>query len=109
MPFDELLSDYLDKRLEKKLAQLGIAKIEIHIDWHEDHKCIGIQGKYQNSFLHYLSDMPVYYLDIQIYPEEYSFAADTDEPDDDNWEALTGVQAFYLDLETKLLQLAQRA
>ncbi len=92
--FDELLSDYLDGTLKDDLAELGITKIELHIDWQVNTKCIGIQGKYHNWFV-----------DIQIYPHEHSFSADLDEPDDDTWQALRTVKDFYCDIEAKLSKL----
>ncbi len=93
--FDELLGDYLDKSLQKKLAALGVAEIALHIDWLEDHKCIGIQGRYEHG--------EDYYLDIQIYPEEYLFAADPDEPDGGVYTPLPQTKTeFYRELEARL-------
>lgn len=48
-----------------------MTKIEIHIDWFDDMKCIGIQGKYKK-----------YYMDLQIYPNEFSLSFDLVEPDE---------------------------
>ena len=70
--FDFLLCDYLDGTLKTDLESLGITKNEIHIDWFDDIKCIGIQGKYKK-----------YFADIQIYPNEFSVSFDLDEPDED--------------------------
>lgn len=69
--FDFLLCDYLEGRLKTHLEALGITKKEIHIDWFDDIKCIGIQGRYMK-----------YFADIQIYPNEFSVSFDLDEPDD---------------------------
>lgn len=70
--FDLLLSDYLDRSLKEYLASIGIKKADIHIDWFDDIKCIGIQGGYKK-----------YYIDLQIYPNEFSISFDLDEPDED--------------------------
>ena len=70
--FDILLSDYLNGSLKEDLASIEIKKADIHIDWLDDLKCIGIQGRYKE-----------YYMDLQIYPNEFSISFDLDEPDDD--------------------------
>lgn len=70
--FDDLLSDYLDGSLKENLEHVKIKKVEIHIDWFDDVKCIGIQGRYKD-----------YYMDMQIYPNEFSVSFDLDEPDED--------------------------
>ena len=67
-----LLSDYLDRSLKEYLASIGIKKADIHIDWFDDIKCIGIQGVYNE-----------YYMDLQIYPNKFSVSFDLDEPDED--------------------------
>ena len=70
--FDFLLCNYLDGTLKTDLESLGITKNEIHVDWLDDIKCIGIQGRYNK-----------YFVDIQIYPDEFSISFDLDEPDDE--------------------------
>ena len=70
--FDALLSDYLDGALKENLESVKIDRVEIHIDWVDDMKCIGIQGRYKE-----------YYMDLQIYPNEFSVSFDLDEPDED--------------------------
>ena len=70
--FDFLLCNYLDGTLKTDLELLGITKNEIHIDWLDEIKCIGIQGRYNK-----------YFVDIQIYPDEFSISFDLDEPDDE--------------------------
>ena len=69
--FDFILCNYLDGTLKTDLESLGITRNEIHIDWFDDIKCIGIQGRYKK-----------YFADIQIYPNEFSVSFDIDEPDD---------------------------
>ena len=70
--FDDLLSDYLDGSLKENLESVKMEKVEIHIDWFEDIKCIGIQGRYKE-----------YYIDLQISPNEFSVSFDLDESDED--------------------------
>ena len=70
--FDALLSDYLDGSLKENLESIKIKRVEIHVDWFDDIKCIGIQGRYKE-----------YYMDLQIYPNEFSVSFDLDEPDED--------------------------
>ena len=82
--FDFLLSDFLDGALKEKLTLMGIVKTEIHIDWLEDIKCIGIQGKYEK-----------YYMDLQIYPKEFSISFDIDEPDEDITYPLESKEQLY--------------
>ena len=62
----------MDGTLKTDLESLGITKNQIHIDWLDDIKCIGLQGRYKK-----------YFADIQIYPDEFSISFDLDEPDDD--------------------------
>lgn len=82
--FDFLLCDCLDGTLKTDLESLGIAKNEIHIDWLDDIKCIGIQGRYKE-----------YYADIQIYPNEFSISFDLDEPDNDISYTLESKEQLY--------------
>lgn len=70
--FDFLLCNYLDGTLKTELESLGITRNEIHVDWFDDVKCIGIQGRYKK-----------YFADIQIYLNEFSVSFDSDEPNDD--------------------------
>ena len=82
--FDFLLCNYLDGALKTDLESVGITKTEIHIDWLDDIKCIGIQGRYKK-----------YFADIQIYPDEFSISFDLDEPDDDITYALESKKQLY--------------
>ncbi|MBQ8410068.1 MAG: hypothetical protein IJY39_14520 [Clostridia bacterium] len=82
--FDLLLCNYLDGTLKTDLESLGITKNEIHVDWLDDIKCIGIQGRYKK-----------YFADIQIYAKEFSISFDLDEPDDDISYALESKEQLY--------------
>ena len=82
--FDLLLSDYLDGTLKENLMSGGINNVEIHIDWLDDIKCIGIQGRYKE-----------YFMDLQIYPKEFGFSFDLDEPDEDITYPLEGKEQIY--------------
>ena len=92
--FDTILSDYLSDSLKKRLHELAMKKINIHIDWLSDHKCINVQGK--------VSD---YYFDIQIEPETFSIAYDKDEPDDATEFVLQDVSSFYSVIENAILNI----
>ena len=82
--FDFLLCNYLDGTLKTDLESVGITGTEIHIDWLDDIKCIGIQGRYKK-----------YFADIQIYPDEFSISFDLDEPDDDITYTLESKKQLY--------------
>ena len=70
--FDLLLCEYISGKLKSNLDTIGIHRIEIYIDWLDDIKCIGVQGKVNN-----------YYVDIRIYQNEFCISCDEVEPDDD--------------------------
>ena len=82
--FDRLLSDYLDGKLSEKLQQIGIDKLDIHVDFLDDYKCIGIQGKYKQNFV-----------DIQIEKTEFSIGCDPIEPDEHDYHPLENEELFY--------------
>ena len=82
--FDHLLADYVNDTLKTDLTSVGMRRIEIHVDWLEDIKCIGIQAQY----VEYLAD-------IQIYPDEFSVAFDVDEPDSDTVYPFESKKQFY--------------
>ena len=83
-PFEQLLQDYLSGDLKNKLNNIGINKISIHIDWLENYKCIGIQAKYNE-----------YYMDCQIFENEFTLSFDLDEADDDTEYLLEDKEYFY--------------
>ena len=82
--FDFFLSDYLQGTLKEQLMSMGIKKIEIFIDWYEDIKCIDIQGRYE-----------MYYMNLQIFPQEFTISFDLVEPDEDVIYFLESKQQLY--------------
>ena len=82
--FDHLLTDYLDGVLKDKFVSIGMKKIAIHIDWHDDIKCVAIQGCYGE-----------YSMDLQIYPDEFSLSFDLDEADEDAMYPLESKEQLY--------------
>ena len=84
LAFDFLLSDYLTGFLKDYLASIGIRKSAIHIDWFDDTKCIGVQGRYKK-----------YYMDLQIYPNEFTLSFDFDEAEEDVAYTLESKEQFY--------------
>lgn len=96
-PFDHLLFAYLDGSLRNTLAALDIKRTEIHIDWYDDIKCIGIQGRCKG-----------YYMDLQIYPEEFTLSFDLSEPDEDTVYPLESKEQVYLALKNAIIALSQK-
>ena len=94
--FDFLLCDYLNGNLKKELESIGFLKIDMYIDWLENHKCISIQCKYQK-----------YYVDIQIYKDEFSVSYDLDEPDEDIIYSLESKQQMYKTL-SDVIQIMEK-
>ncbi len=92
--FESLLTDYLDGSLKRTLQTLEISKIGIHVDWHDDYKCIGVQGKYYN-----------YYMDLQIFPKAFTVSFDLDEADDDEEYTLTSKEQLYRTLSDAIARL----
>ncbi len=72
--FDLVLKDYLLGILLVRLKDLGLTRIEIHIDWLDDIKDLGIQAKFNE-----------YLFDIQIDEEELAIGCSKTEPDCDEF------------------------
>ena len=83
-PFTELLEQWHAGHMRERLESLGLTKLEFHIDWHPDYKCIDIQGRRDRL-----------YVDIQIEPASFTIAMDEDEPDDPREYALVSAEGFY--------------
>ena len=83
-PFDEFLCDYLSGKMKETFSNLGTKKIEIHIDWLPDYKCIGVQGIHNQN-----------YLDLQIEPTEFSIGYDPVEPDEHIYYPLESKEQVY--------------
>ena len=83
-PFHSLLGDWLSGELKRRLEELGYSRIEVHIDWLSDYKCINIQARINGQ-----------YADIQIEPEQFSVAVDEDEPDEAREYPLVSAAQFY--------------
>ncbi len=77
--FDLLLKEYLSGALTLNLKKLGLTKIEIHVDWFDDIKILGIQARYKE-----------FCLDIQVDDEELAIGCSKTEPDCDEFFALDG-------------------
>ena len=83
-PFAELLAQWHTGQMRDHLESLGLSKLEFHIDWLPDYKCIDIQGRRDRM-----------YVDIQIEPASFTIAMDEDEPDDPTEYALVSAEGFY--------------
>lgn len=68
--FDYVLDDFINNQLKKKLLDIGLSRIEIHVDWYPGLKCVGIQAIDES------------YIDIKFYPKEINISCSIDEPDD---------------------------
>lgn len=77
--FDLVLKDYLSGVLITKLKKIGLTAIEVHIDWYDKIKDLGIQAKYNGFFL-----------DIQIDEQELALGCSNFEPDCDEYITLDG-------------------
>lgn len=86
-PFDLLLLDYVSGAMKKELHNLILRAISIHVDWHDDVKCIGVQARYGT-----------YYIDMQIYPDEFTIACDPGEADEDRTYPLVNRDQVYATL-----------
>ena len=83
-PFAELLEQWHTDQMRDRLESLGLTKLEFHIDWLPDYKCINIQGRRDRM-----------YVDIQIEPASFTIAMDEDEPDEHTEYALVSAEGYY--------------
>ena len=83
-PFHELLEQWHAGQMRDRLESLRLTKLEFHIDWFPDYKCIDIQGRRDRL-----------YVDIQIEPASFTIAMDEIEPDDPTEYALVSAEGFY--------------
>ena len=83
-PFEFLLDDYLSGKLIDYLAEYGISKLSFSVDFHDDYKCINVDGKYKS-----------YYIDLQIENNEFSIGCDPAEPDDHKYFKLESPEYLY--------------
>lgn len=83
-PFAELLEQWHAGQMRERLEAMGLRKLEFHIDWLSDYKCIDIQGRRDRV-----------YVDIQIEPASFTIAMDEDERDDPTEYALVSAEGFY--------------
>ena len=83
-PFDGLLEQWHAGQMRDRLEAMGLGKLEFHIDWFPDYKCIDIQGRRDRL-----------YVDIQIEPASFTIAMDEIEPDEPMEYALVSAEGFY--------------
>ena len=83
-PFAELLEQWHTGQMRERLEATGLGKLEFHIDWLPDYKCIDIQGRRDRM-----------YVNIQIEPASFTIAMDEDEPDDPTEHTLVSAEGFY--------------
>lgn len=94
--FDSLLMDYVDGSFRSYFEELGMTRIELHIDWSEEYKCIELQGRYKCN-----------YVDIQVQESEqnaeFGIAVDPDEPDIEEDHELESKEFFYSFCRTAIM------
>ena len=90
-PFHDLLTQWHSGQMRERLETLGLTKLEFHIDWLPDYKCIDIQGRLDRLFVN-----------IQIEPASFAIAMDEDEPDEHMEYALVSAEDFYNTLREAL-------
>ena len=83
-PFTQLLAQWHTDQMRDRLESLRLTKLEFHIDWLPDYKCIDIQGRRDRM-----------YVNIQIEPNAFTIALDEDEPDEPMEYALVSAEGFY--------------
>lgn len=96
--FDFLLGEWLDGTLAAHLEKFGLYSIEIHIDWSIGYKCIGVQARLNK-----------YRVDIQIFKDSFTVAADAVEADEDKEYSLVSVERFDGDLSEFLSEYYVKA
>ena len=83
-PFHGLLEQWHAGQMRGRLESLRLRKLEFHIDWLPDYKCIDIQGRRVRM-----------YVVFQIEPASFTIAMDEDEPDEHTEYALVSAEGFY--------------
>ena len=95
--FDELLADYLNGNFKSYFLEQGLTRVEIHIDWLKDYKCMELQGRFCGN-----------YVDLQIEEAEFGISVDPDEPDIENSYELLSKEYVYLTCKTVLEDSVRR-
>ena len=92
--FDDILQNWIDKQFEAKLFAMGLTKIDVHIDWFEDYKCVSVQARKGK-----------YFVELQVHPNEFTVGYDDDEADDDTDYRLISLEYFYNTVEQIIVAL----
>lgn len=92
--FDDILQNYIDNQFEEKLFAMGLTKIDVHIDWFDDYKCVSVQARKSK-----------YFVEIQVHPNEFTVAYDDVEADDDMEYRLISLEYFYNTVEQIIVAL----
>ena len=95
-PFEILLDHYMRGKLLNTLAEYGISKLSCYIDFHDDYKCINVQGKHES-----------YYIDLQIEQKEFSIGCDPVEPDEHKCFILESPDYMYSVVRTEIQSLKE--
>lgn len=95
--FDQLLRDCMDGTMRDILLTHSFKHLEIHLDWNEKIKRIGIKGTYLNYT----------YIDIEIFPDEFTVSYGAGKPNESTTYPLVSKEQVYNSLE-KLVMLIHR-
>ena len=95
--FDQLLRDCMDGTMRDILLSYSFKHLEIHLDWNEKIKRIGIKGTYLNYT----------YIDIEIFPDEFTVSYGAGKPNESTTYPLVSKEQVYNSLE-KLVMLIHR-
>jgi hypothetical protein len=96
--FDQLLRDCMDGTMRDILLTHSFKHLEIHLDWNEKIKRIGIKGTYRYNYT---------YIDIEIFPDEFTVSYGAGKPSESTTYPLVSKEQVYNSLE-KLVMLIHR-
>ena len=92
--FDQLLSDCMDGTMKDILLSYPFKHLEIHLDWNDKVKCIGIKGKYRHNYT---------YIDIEIFPDKFTVSYGADKPSDSTTYPLVSREQVYNSLQNLIM------
>ena len=92
--FDQLLTDCMDGTMKDILESYSFRHLEIHLDWNEALKRIGIKGRYRYCNTN---------IDIEIYPDKFTVAYGAGEPGVGTTYSLVSKQQVYNSLQNLIM------
>ena len=92
--FDQLLSDCMDGTMKDMVMSYPFKHLEIHLDWDEKVKCIGIKGKYRPYYM---------YIDIEIFPDKFTVSYGVHQPSERITYPLVSKDQVYYSLQNLIM------